>query len=534
VSGLLIAVSPVRAQNSETEGALKSPGDAPSEVRLDPKEVDKIARFLSDLEKFNEQGNVKGLKKASKIKEQLKDYLEKIKKNGRDPLKAVDSWWSIFSSDRYRKYSGRNGRFPNQRWQFNRMGVPIKIVYHLHVPTLYRSKTPNALVLCLHPKEGKFDGDAYLRQMWSTKELQSVPIVAAPDFPKHADPEAKWSDRKLLYATMGLIGSQVLPEYNVDWTRWFLDGYGDGAVEAWRLVSQYADNFAGVIVRGALPPKEMRFKDFINTSFLLVGVPGMEMDPAKADELAKKLKAAGVDVSVANLSAAPRVRQEREAFKEIAPAVLTFLEKARNPYPTKIDWSVKENNTRRCFYVKSVGEIEAEAIKDKKEKLVPPSFQVQVDRPNNKLIFTCHRIVGFRVLLNDRILDLDKDVTFEVNGKVVFNGRPERTFNRMYDHVRNSGDWTRIFPWDQAVSVPEEEKPDEAAAGKATAQKPSKGPVGKPDEKADQPKRLDKKRVTKPDPKAGETPVRIPGKNPGPPKGSEKGRSPDSPGTGRG
>jgi hypothetical protein len=518
VSGLLIAASPVRAQKNETKGALKTPDGAPAQVQLEPKEVDKIARYLSDLEKFNGQGNVRGLKRASKVKEQLEDYLDKIRKGGREPLKAVDSWWSVFSSDRYRNYSGRVGRFFNKKWQFMRMGVPIKIVYHLQVPSLYRAKTSSPLVLCLHPRQGKFDGNAYVRQMWSAKAVASIPIVAAADFPKEADENAKWSDRKLLYATMGLVGTQVLPEYNVDWRRWFLDGYGDGAAEAWRLASQYADNFAGVIVRGGLPPDDVRFKDFLNTPFLLVGVPGMEMDPAKADDLAKKLKAAGVDVSVANLSAEPRARQERDAFKEIAPEVVKFLEKARDPYPTKIDWSVKENNTRRCFYVKSVGEIETEAIKDEKAKEIPPSFQVKVDRPNNKLVFTCHRIVGFRVLLNDRILDLDKDVTFEVNGKVVFNGRPERTFNGMYEHVRNSGDWTRIFPWDQAVTVPEEEKADKAAAGKATAAKPGKEkPVGKPEKKADKPKRLDKRRVKKPDPKAGETPVRIPGKKPGQP-----------------
>ena len=502
-----LTAQPEKKPDAGAEAPEKKPEATPAPantVTLTPKEIDKLAKLLGEYEELvmiaNNNGRPQAVRKAQKAKQQLMEYLETIRKSGREPLKAVTSWWSVFSSEKYKKFPGRSGRLMNQKMVWNWMGKARKVVYHLVVPSTYRSKTPGSVVLCLHPRVKKFDGEQYVRQFWAEKELSSGPIVLAPDFPDDAEKDARWSDRKMLYASMGVLGMEVIRDYNIDWNGLFLDGYQDGGTEAWRLASQLADNFAGVIIRGALPPDDIRFEDFVNTPFLLVGVPDAELDPDKARALAEKMKAVGVDVTVAELSEAPKSRRERDAFKEINGVLVEFLKKTRNPYPGRINWSVKENNTRRCFYVRSKGEVEAEAGSGQQEEkadaadgekkpdtaggekkadaadgekkpdtaggekkadaakvepknVLPPNFQVTVDRENNKLKIQCHRIQGFQVFLNDLILDLDKDVTFEVNDKVVFNGRPERSFDEMLDQVRGSGDWTRVFPWSQNIKV---------------------------------------------------------------------------------
>jgi len=457
----------------------------PEEMTLEPKEVDKIAKILGEIERLDGNSSIKDLKKQIKLKGVMKSELDKIQNSGRDPLKAVTSWWHVFSNEKYMKYPGRTGHLANRKWIHNRMGMEFPVVYQLLVPSTYRSKTPCPLVLCLHPKEGKFKSEDFLRHMWSTKELKSGPILLVPEFPDEPKkpkkakktkktkkgekakkpnmddevekPESRWSDRRKLYASLLLLGNQIVREYNVERNRLFLDGFADGGIEAWCIASAFADLFAGVIIRGALPPEEIRFEDFLNTRFLLVGVPGMELDPKKADALAEKMKAAGVNVTVANLTEAPKPRRERDFFKEIAAAQISFLEKPRNPYPDRIDWTVKENYTRRCYFVQSTEEIEAEVLKKDEDKKKLPRFDVKVDRASNKLVIQTHRILGLRISLNDRILDLDKDVTFEVNGKVLYNGRPKRTFEAIEKSWVNSGDWSRIYPWSQGIKIPQPE-----------------------------------------------------------------------------
>jgi predicted esterase len=548
---LVLCFSPLTAQpekkpDAGAEAPEKEPEATPAptnSVTLAPKEIDKLAKLLGEYEELltsaNSSGKPQTVRKAQKAKQQLMEYLETIRKSEREPLKAVTSWWSVFSSERYNRFPGRSGRLMNQKMVWNWMGKARKVVYHLVVPSTYRSKTPGSVVLCLHPRVKKFDGEQYVRQFWAEKDLSSGPIVLAPDFPDDAEKDVRWSDRKMLYASMGVLGMEVIRDYNIDWNGLFLDGYQEGGTEAWRLASQLADNFAGVIIRGALPPDDIRFEDFVNTPFLLVGVPDAELDPDKARALAKKMKAVGVDVTVAELSEAPKPRRERDAFKEINAVLVEFLKKTRNPYPARINWSVKENNTRRCFYVRSKGEVEAEAGSDLREKLrdklrerkadaaggekkaddaggekkaddaggekkaddaggekkaddaakvepkdvLPPTFQVTVDRENNKLKIQCHRIQGFQVFLNDLILDLDKDVTFEVNGKIVFNGRPERSFAEMLDQVTGSGDWTRVFPWSHNIKIdlPASKPSPDVDAKQEKAEEP--GPADSPPRK---------------------------------------------------
>jgi len=414
-----------------------------------------LARLFRNLEDASSRGNLAGLKEAARWTREIAKYVDRMARTEVDPLKIPEFWWHVFSHPDYRQYKGKRGE-TKATWRFNRMGVSHAVEYCCFVPKLYTASRPKPLVLCLHPPgPGGMTHEDYLSRFYPEGKLRRQAILVAPALPEIASPGNRWSDRPMLYASMGLVGTQILPEYNVDWRRWFLDGYGPSGVEVWKLAAQYADNFAGVIVRGAAPPGGIRFEDFRNTAFLLIGVPGMPLDPRVAKRVAKRMEKAGVqEVRTAAVPFTPFPGQEEQAFRSVEGEVIRFLRNVRDPYPARLDWSVKENNTRRCCYVKSMGEVEVEAIRDEEQRKIPPSFQVEVDRPNNKLVLECHRIVAFRVQLNDALLDLDRPVTIVVNGKEVVSKKLDRSLLHLYDHVRNSGDWTRIYPCSVTVEVP--------------------------------------------------------------------------------
>jgi hypothetical protein len=67
-------------------------------------------------------------------------------------------------------------------------------------------------------------------------------------------------------------------------------------------------------------------------------------------------------------------------------------------------------------------------------------------RPGNRIEIETEGVVGFRVLLNDRIVDLDRTVVLRVNGDHVVSRIPTRSVRRVVDAVEALGDLSAVFP----------------------------------------------------------------------------------------
>jgi len=388
--------------------------------------------------------DLKSLKKKAGTWDALVSYVEQLRLNGIHVLKMPKLWWDVYTHPKYCKFEGRPGKF-TRTWTYNRMGRKLPVRYFLQVPRKYRPNAPFPLVLCLHPRHGPVRFDTNASQMFAPRNLERRAMLLAPELPK--DPRARWSDRKFLFASLQLLGQEVIREYNVDRNLLFLDGHLDGAAEAWRMAGAFADLFAGVIIRGALPPEGTRFEDFRNTPFFLVGLPDKPLDKRDAIFLARNMRKGGVKVTVASAGMG-------DALGGVNVKLLRFLRTPRNPYPDRIDWTVKENYTRRCFFVCSTGEIEDEVLKKARDRKKPPRFVVEVDRTSNRLVIQTHRILGLKISLNDCILDLDRPVSILVNGKEAFRGQATRDLETLLEGFQNSGDWARIYPWNKTFKVP--------------------------------------------------------------------------------
>src|SRR5262249_47979186 len=92
-----------------------------------------------------------------------------------------------------------------------------------------------------------------------------------------------------------------------------------------------------------------------------------------------------------------------------------------------------------------------------------PRLEVDADRANNRITVKAVGIEQFTLLLNDALVDLDKEFTVIVNGKAMTQKR-SRSLNRAVELVRDpyfDGDF--VFPTEFATRVPKaEEKPAES------------------------------------------------------------------------
>lgn len=460
----------------------EKPAAAGEAKEIDKKALEKLAKTFGEWLGLKETSNLKELKKLKKVEEDLGEQLEEMKKAGHDWLRNPSVLRQILVNEKRAKW----GRNASGKKKFA-IGKDEEVEFAVRSQKGYRPSTPTPVVLCLHPLQSRFGGNDYIRSMFTDKELLNRLTLVAPEAPKpkkakKGEPEPApfdWAKREYLVYSLGTLGFVRLEAglaLNTDHNRLYLDGYGTGGTSAWKIASGFASLFAGVVIRGAMPPEGTRFEDFKHTPFLLYGLADQEMDTKKVDEVAAKMKAAGVDVTVVKIEDFKPLR-EKVAFKDTPKEVIAFFEKTRNPYPTTIDWSIKETHTRTAFYVKSLNEIEDETLPEKKRGQAP-NFQVSVDRSKNRITITSHRIEKFRIYLNDAIVDLDKPVTVEVNKKVVYNGKLEASRDSLIDNWEVFGDNWASYPADLEVEVPAEIEPEKKDEKKDEAQ-PSVKPDGK-------------------------------------------------------
>lgn len=363
---------------------------------------------------------------------------------GREPLGLVPGWWRVLGDVR---------AFPPQSALAGRLVSRPFAGYHVQVPRGYRADRPAPLVICLH-SSGSRGGRACIERRWGRPDLQQDAIVFAPDWP-HGEGEPRWSHRRYLHLTFGVLGDVILNDFNIDRNRVFVDG----GAEAWRLAAGFAHLFAGLIVRGEAPPEQIDsggvagdqpfpFANLKNTDLLYVRSAG-KSDPLQFFELQMWFEENTRRFTTVTLSDPAASAEDGE--RALDPAIAAFVARTRrNPYPRFIDWTVLERHVSRAYWVRSLDEAEP-ALEGNP---TPPRFQVSRDRAANRIEIDAYRIRGLGISLNDAILDLSRPVTITVNGTIVFHGQPQRSLARALRSVARSGDWTDVYPWVTRVEVP--------------------------------------------------------------------------------
>lgn len=142
----------------------------------------------------------------------------------------------------------------------------------------------------------------------------------------------------------------------------------------------------------------------------------------------------------------------------------------RNPFPSSIYWEASNAVDNRCFWIKVDSfdldkpqakwqqEVNVKAFRKPTKTWTnfnyyqtTPGYIVKASYANNSFTVDCSKVLKFEILISDKMVDLDQNVSITVNGKLVYNKkvRPNKQF------ILSSFDQTadRASIWVNAVKL---------------------------------------------------------------------------------
>jgi len=303
--------------------------------------------------------------------------------------------------------------------------------YGLHVPESYDPAKPHPLVVELH---GTGDTGPHYLATGGWKELSEAEgfLVAAPTASRERGQIGTRYGAELVFDTI----RDVRAHYNVDLDRVYLSGFSRGAHATWWLGVFATDRFAGIAPRAGSvrqlltvdSNKERIWEFFPNVRRLPIYILHGAQDPMVPSEAAHaaadKLKELEGDYVLDERNPGghtifPDRNDEMWAF---------WKEKTRDPIPKKASWVMNDKLFARGWWL-TVDEIRASGgtleyvIQDhtghtiERRNLAIDTARATAEVEGRTSIRITGRNCGKVTLrLDDRMVDLDQEVTIWVNG----------------------------------------------------------------------------------------------------------------------
>lgn len=410
---------------------------------------DKLRKYL-DAEIAYDQAEGKAREKAAKTRRKNKQKFEADWKKAEDKgamasmgdLRAI--FYNCFSNAKPDHGNGRmySRKVKGRSWE-----------YGIYVPKKYNVKTPWTTMLVLPDgKGGTWSKPSdYFNKVWAKTEPMASCIVHIPQLPKglEMDPVPDYSregaeqeeDRRL-GAVFGSFGF-TLNNYNVERARVFLDcgretcGYGT------RLASVFPERFAGLILRDPVEVDDIRIGSLVGVPILLLKTGD---NGAKVTAFQKRFdeKCPGMVTVLEAKGAYPHL--------ESAADIAKWMEgKKRVMAPLKVVLEPNHDRFNRAYWVDILraDSLQTTAADEK------PRMEVTADREANRITVEARGVERFELLLNDDLIDLDKEFTIVINGKAIKETR-RRSFLEMKNRMIDRNDWDYLFPVKYLTSVPKE------------------------------------------------------------------------------
>ncbi len=196
---------------------------------------------------------------------------------------------------------------------------------------------------------------------------------------------------------------------DVDGSKVFLIGYSHGGYGAFNIGPKMPDHFAAIHASAAAPTEgETSAKTLRNTPFsVMVGGEDTAYDRRARDEkfaeIIKQLKGERTDIYPVTVQVVEGVQhsnlQDRDKIPDLYPHT-------RNAAPRELTWEQTDSVIHDFYWL----HCEAPA---KKQEISATC------RDNRVIIQTTLNVPDLTVLLDHRLIDFSRPVTFEVNGKTV-------------------------------------------------------------------------------------------------------------------
>jgi hypothetical protein len=365
-----------------------------------------------------------------------------------DPLRSV-KWWRAALAAALPSNTKRSGIFeekvPHLEGREARLWVSL--------PKSYGPKGAFPLVLCVldadqDPKKAIPAAYGELLKDWIVLAVVADPKASGLDIAKEP-----W------LTALGL--RWAVENLRVDRDRVVLDAAPEHSNLALMLGAEWAVHFSGVVLRA----------------------------PSVATNLVPNLALCGTAIVAAD-EPTPAQTKTADAVKAAVPA--TAMVPAGKEAPAAIQKWISELPPRRI----SAGEAPApwrarpqggetwgywvwvfRAADAKKDRLV--SVEMKRDPAAGTIDLVADNLAEGCLLLNDDLLDLDRDVTVRVNGTQVWKGRPARSLRTAIYWIEQTGERTLFAPAEVRFTVPADARaPKKAANGPPPPAAPGAGGGG--------------------------------------------------------
>lgn len=350
------------------------------------------------------------------------------KKDGMEALAVPSFWVEAIHTGRFSKRRGETAkRIAENKIEFQlRNNAKGSANVAFHGGTKYSAKKAASPLYLAVLEEGQ-DAKAYVKNLVETqpllKENWIVAAVAADakTFPVLKDPTV---------VIKPLV--QLREWFNVDSNHWFVEGSGAtcGPVQT-LATSLIPDRVAGIVLRN--PTEAITSSNSaMTTAFVLQSDAGAAVGEAwtKLDETHNKAVAAGAEGETAMIE------------------WLTTHPGRKLPKSYSFETTITTDNSSGTDWT---GTLRIVSPGKHGEKTI---VGVDYDREANKVSVSGENLNEFILYMNDELLDLDKEVTVEVNGEVVAKKVFVRQMRDMFDYADSIGEFGRVFPSSFRGTVP--------------------------------------------------------------------------------
>ncbi|MCA8948540.1 MAG: hypothetical protein KDE27_03510 [Planctomycetes bacterium] len=334
-----------------------------------------------------------------------------------------------------------------------------KAEYVLLLPKKYKPDAPMRTVIVLPGTKAADqmssweDADRYLDQIWPRKcEARETTIFHVPQLPEglEMDPMPDYSregqeaqEQRRIAVVFGTYG-ETMRDVNVDRPRVFLDcGRGDCAFGL-RFVSMFPDRFAGIVLRDPTKVEDLRLGS-------LTGMPVLMLKTADnagvVDTLKQRLDAVSPEaVSVLDATDAYPFEAANEAISK------WMDEHERDMTPKHVVIEPNHDRFNRAYWARigRMNPVHGTAADQR------PRLEVTADRASNRIVVKAQGVESFSLMLNDDLVDLDKEFTVVINDKAVTEQK-RRDQRGMQERMLERRDWDFLFPVEFQSTVPKAE-----------------------------------------------------------------------------
>lgn len=328
--------------------------------------------------------------------------------------------------------------------------------FGLYVPASYTPDRAYPLVICLHG--AGFTGDAYLAR-WQPR-LGERYILACPTLLR-----GDWWTRtaeRLVLATLRTVAAR----YRIDRDRVFLTGMSNGGIGAWLIGSHHAPLFAGLApMAGGLDDVLFPFLDNLRNTpvYIIHGRRDQVMPVELSRSIARRLTELGYAFTFREHDHTHPMAGGHFFPRQELPALVAWLDdQRRGPPPHKIV-VVRDASHLGTFGWVRIGATDriavlTENLVEGRDELITnrvyARLEAEVVGPN-RIALRTERVRRVTLFLNGTLIDLSQPVTVLINGREAYSAPVDPSLTTLLRQVRLRGDWSRLYPVELRLSVPD-------------------------------------------------------------------------------